>query len=187
MTARPRWLGQVVSMGVWIVLVAVVVALGFGAYRARTDGRFRRRLHAEGGPGVNESSFTPGEVPAVKRPPSADSPAPAASTRSTWAELAEVAAVAPGERATLVQFSSAFCAPCRTTRGVLSDVAETVPGVVHVDIDAEQHLDVVRRLDILRTPTTLILDAAGNEIARASGAPRKEQVLSAIPPLHPIA
>jgi thiol-disulfide isomerase/thioredoxin len=86
-----------------------------------------------------------------------------------------------GERATLVQFSSAFCAPCRATRRILADVAEVVPGVVHVEIDAEMHLETVRRLGIVRTPTTLILDAAGREIARAAGAPRKEQVLSALP------
>ena len=35
----------------------------------------------------------------------------------------------PGERATLLQFSSAFCAPCRATRRVLGEVAELVPGV----------------------------------------------------------
>src|SRR5690242_14365268 len=28
----------------------------------------------------------------------------------------------PGERATLLQFSSAFCAPCRATKRILSDV-----------------------------------------------------------------
>jgi thiol-disulfide isomerase/thioredoxin len=81
----------------------------------------------------------------------------------------------------LVQFSSAFCAPCRATRRILSDVARVVPGVVHVEIDAEMHLETVRRLGIVRTPTTLILDATGREIARAAGAPRKEQVLSALP------
>jgi thiol-disulfide isomerase/thioredoxin len=86
-----------------------------------------------------------------------------------------------GERATLVQFSSAFCAPCRATRRILSDVAAAVPGVVHVEVDAEMHLETVRRLGIVRTPTTLILDATGREIARAAGAPRKEQVLSALP------
>ena len=67
----------------------------------------------------------------------------------------------PGERATLLQFSSAFCAPCRATRRTLSEVAELVPGVAHVEVDAEQHLDVVRRLGVLKTPTTLVLDAAG--------------------------
>ena len=85
-----------------------------------------------------------------------------------------------GERATLLQFSSAFCAPCRATRTILGDVADVVPGVVHLEVDAEHHLELVRALDVLRTPTTLILDASGTEATRASGAPRKESVLSAL-------
>jgi hypothetical protein len=63
---------------------------------------------------------------------------------------------------------------------VLAEVAETVPGVVHVEVDAEQHLGLVRRLGVVRTPTTLILDPAGREVTRAAGAPRKEQVLTAV-------
>ena len=85
-----------------------------------------------------------------------------------------------GERATLLQFSSAFCAPCRAARRTLADVARAVPGVAHVELDAEHHLDLVRRLGVLRTPTTLVLDAGGREVRRASGAPRKEQVLAAL-------
>ena len=34
-----------------------------------------------------------------------------------------------GEKATLLQFSTAFCAPCRATRRVLAEVAAMVPGV----------------------------------------------------------
>ena len=86
----------------------------------------------------------------------------------------------PGERATLLQFSSAFCAPCRATRRVLADVAQVVPGVRHVEVDAEQHLDVVRRLDIRKTPTTLVLDQHGRTTLRAAGQPRKEAVLAAL-------
>ena len=85
-----------------------------------------------------------------------------------------------GERATLLQFSSAFCAPCRATRRILADVSKSVPGVTHIEVDAEEHLDLVRRLGVLRTPTTLVLDAAGREITRASGAPRPAQVLAAL-------
>ncbi|MDX6224743.1 MAG: hypothetical protein QOE64_1119, partial [Frankiales bacterium] len=59
-----------------------------------------------------------------------------------------------GERATLVQFSSAFCAPCRATRQVLDRVAGQVEGVAHYEIDAEANLELVRRLDVRRTPTT---------------------------------
>ncbi|WP_329280653.1 thioredoxin family protein [Streptomyces sp. NBC_01451] len=85
-----------------------------------------------------------------------------------------------GERATLVQFSSAFCAPCRATRRVLGEVAGLVPGVSHVEIDAEAHLDLVRRLDILKTPTVLVLDADGRIVRRATGQPRKEEVIAAL-------
>ena len=54
------------------------------------------------------------------------------------------------------------------------------PGVVHIEIDAEHHLDLVRELGVLRTPTTLILNAQGQELTRASGAPTKAQVLSVL-------
>ncbi|BCL18817.1 TlpA family protein disulfide reductase [Streptomyces tuirus] len=85
-----------------------------------------------------------------------------------------------GERATLVQFSSAFCAPCRATRRVLGEVAAVVPGVSHIEIDAEAHLDLVRRLDILKTPTVLVLDADGRVVRRATGQPRKADVIAAL-------
>ena len=149
--------------GLWVAVVAIVVALVIGGFRALTDGRFRG-THAVSGLGA----------------PSTDDVPPA--TETTWAQLGDATGVAGlGERATLVQFSSAFCAPCRVTRRVLSEVADVVPGVVHVEIDAEHHLDAVRRLGILRTPTTLVLDPSGHEVVRAAGAPRKEQVLAAIP------
>ena len=85
-----------------------------------------------------------------------------------------------GERATLVQFSSAFCAPCRATRRVLGEVAGMVPGVAHIEIDAEARLDLVRELDILKTPTVLVLDADGRIVRRATGQPRKADVIAAL-------
>ncbi|MGH8828485.1 MAG: TlpA family protein disulfide reductase [Jiangellaceae bacterium] len=86
-----------------------------------------------------------------------------------------------GSRATLVQFSSAFCQPCRAARATLSHVASTVPGVVHVEIDAESHLDLVRRLEVMRTPTTFVLDPAGRVLHKATGAPRLTDVHAALP------
>ncbi|MEO6605362.1 MAG: thioredoxin family protein [Aeromicrobium sp.] len=85
-----------------------------------------------------------------------------------------------GERATLVQFSSAFCAPCRATRVLLTDIADKTPGVVTIDIDAEERLELTRKLNILRTPTVLVLDSKGRVTRRASGLPRREQVLAAL-------
>jgi thiol-disulfide isomerase/thioredoxin len=80
----------------------------------------------------------------------------------------------------LVQFSSAFCQPCRVTKRILAEVITMVDGVEHYEIDAEARLDLVRRLDIRRTPTVLVVDARGHIIRRATGAPRKADVIAAL-------
>ena len=148
------------STGAWIALAAVVVAVALGLYRAATDGRFRGTHRVRGAEAATDEPGGPAEVSVVAGTP--------------WeGEL--------GERATLLQFSSAFCAPCRATRRVLGDVATATPGVVHIDVDAEHHLDVVRRLGVLRTPTTLVLDAQGRELGRAGGVPTEDLVLRALP------
>ena len=85
-----------------------------------------------------------------------------------------------GPRATLVQFSSAFCQPCRATRALLERVSGEVEGVRHVEIDAESHLELVRRLDVRRTPTVLVLDSGGRIVRRASGQPRYADVVAAV-------
>ena len=92
----------------------------------------------------------------------------------------EMIGAALGSRVTLVQFSSAFCSPCRATRMLLEDVTAEMSDVAYVEIDAEANLELVRTLDIRSTPTTLFLDRTGHEVGRAMGAPKRDQVLSAI-------
>ena len=89
-----------------------------------------------------------------------------------------------GSEATLVQFSSAFCTPCRMTRTLITDVIADMPGVRHIDLDAESHLEMVRKLDIRSTPTTLFLDKDGVERGRAVGAPKRSQLIEAITALR---
>jgi thiol-disulfide isomerase/thioredoxin len=95
------------------------------------------------------------------------------------ADLLDRLGVGPA-RATLLQFSSAFCAPCRAVRRVSTEVADLVPGVQHVEVDAESHLDAVRALDIWRTPTLLLLEADGRVVRRATGVPGKAQLVAAL-------
>jgi thiol-disulfide isomerase/thioredoxin len=85
-----------------------------------------------------------------------------------------------GRQATLVQFSTAFCAPCRPTRQILAQVAGMVDGVTHLDIDAAERLDLVRRLRINSTPTVLVLGPDGAIVKRAAGLPRKADVIAAL-------
>jgi len=85
-----------------------------------------------------------------------------------------------GRQATLVQFSTAFCAPCRPTRQILAQVAGMVDGVTHVEVDAAARLDLVRRLRINSTPTVLVLGPDGAIAKRAVGLPRKADVIAAL-------
>jgi thiol-disulfide isomerase/thioredoxin len=85
-----------------------------------------------------------------------------------------------GPRATLVQFSTAFCAPCRPTRQILAQVAGMVDGVTHIDVDAAERMDLVRRLKVNSTPTVLVLGPDGSIARRATGLPRKADVIAAL-------
>ncbi|MFF7995406.1 TlpA family protein disulfide reductase [Kitasatospora xanthocidica] len=103
------------------------------------------------------------------------------STEDGTVRLSEAELGGPlGARATLVQFSTVFCQPCRATRRVLAEVAGMVDGVEHVEVDAEERLELVRRLGVRRTPTVLVLDADGRVVRRAVGQPRKADVIAAI-------
>lgn len=85
-----------------------------------------------------------------------------------------------GARATIVQFSAPVCAPCRAARRLLTELTAAVRDVVHVELDAGEHLDLARRLGVLRTPTVMVLDARGQVVARTSGVPTRPQVVEAL-------
>ena len=86
------------NAGARVVCAAIVLAVGFGLYRAATDGRFRGTHRVRG----------------------AEVPLGAAAITTAVAGTPWEGQL--GERATLLQFSSAFCAPCRATRRVLGEV-----------------------------------------------------------------
>ena len=107
---KTRWKKQAtatveagMSSGVYVVLGAVLVALVAGGALALRNGRFRG-THAVRGAGA-----------------AAGAPPASVLDGSPWEGQL-------GERATLLQFSSAFCAPCRSTRRILSDIAGSGAG-----------------------------------------------------------
>ena len=150
------------ASGLIALAAALAVAVATGLVWQRTNGRIRgiRTAPAPGGPHAQVADPSAAETGPVL----------------TGAELG----LPLGQRATLVQFSTAFCAPCRATRRILAEVAGMIDGVAHVEIDAESHLDLVRRLDIRRTPTVLVVGPDGRIAKRASGQPRKADVIAAV-------
>jgi thiol-disulfide isomerase/thioredoxin len=151
-----------VAPGLIALVAALAVAVVTGLAWQRTNGRIR---------GIRAVP-----VPAAQRGLAAEGAAVETGPVLTGAELG----LPLGQRATLVQFSTAFCAPCRATRRILAEVAGMIDGVAHVEIDAESHLDLVRRLDIRRTPTVLVVGPDGRIAKRASGQPRKADVIAAV-------
>jgi thiol-disulfide isomerase/thioredoxin len=141
-------------MGGGLILVAVVLAVAGAAGFAmrRRQGRFR----------------SPGEAAAVG-PPAPDSVLTAADLGAPL-----------GARGTLVQFSSEVCAYCGPTRELLTEVARDRDGLAFVEIDATERFDLTRRLRVFSTPTVLVLAADGSIVERASGRPRKSDVLAAV-------
>lgn len=154
--------------GLVVLCAALVCAVAAGVLLRQRNGRMRivrgapAAFGSDAARGADQAGGATTDVPETRRVTSADLGQPL------------------GERATLVQFSSAFCAPCRATRRILADVAAMVEGVAHVEIDAETRLDLVRRLGVLKTPTVLVTDPAGRIVKRASGQPRKPDVVAAL-------
>ena len=85
-----------------------------------------------------------------------------------------------GKKATIIQFSTTFCSECRTAKAIVKDVVKDYKDITYVEVDAESNLNLVRRVDIRSTPTTIFLDSKGFEIARAKGAPKRDQLIKAI-------
>ena len=85
-----------------------------------------------------------------------------------------------GRRVTLLQLSTTFCAPCRHTRILLADLASRTGGLRHVEVDLTHHPEWSTPLGVHETPTTLVLDAAGQELFRVSGVPRRGALAEAL-------
>lgn len=94
---------------------------------------------------------------------------------------------ARGQRGTVVLFSTPMCAKCPGTKAMFARLLPEYEGVTQVEIDAAERLDIARRLNVMRTPTILVLDSRGVAVQRIDGAPspaHAREALDALPPLH---
>jgi thiol-disulfide isomerase/thioredoxin len=161
------------TTGLIALAAALIVGSALGLAMRRRAGRFRT---------VKAARTVPAAPVAGDSTPVPDQPTPAPGPAGTSRDVLTGAdlGAALGQRATLVQFSTAFCAPCRPTRQILAQVAGLVDGVTHIDIDAAERMDLVRRLKVASTPTVLVLGPDGAIARRAVGLPRKADVIAAL-------
>lgn len=91
-------------------------------------------------------------------------------------QLAEVGLRPEGADALGLLLSSPSCSPCRTVRGILSDVAEERDRFRWVSVDAAEHLDLAERHGVMRVPTLFVLSTEGRILARTSGVPARHEI-----------
>ncbi|WP_424464218.1 thioredoxin family protein [Pseudoclavibacter helvolus] len=152
-----------------LVLGALVVgATVIGFVVQRVNGRLKRTVPNRAAPA---SASTPG---------TASDPATASVSAESSTSEADLTLLPvgtdPGRRATLLLFSTEFCAKCPATRRMLDQLASQEPGVAVVEVDLTSRPDLARDHDVRQTPTVLVLDGTGARVARIGGPPRRAEL-----------
>ncbi|MGO2745020.1 TlpA family protein disulfide reductase [Microbacterium sp.] len=80
---------------------------------------------------------------------------------------------------TLVQFSTELCARCPQVRRMLGEVSRET-GIAQAEIDLTRRSDLATKYHVLQTPTTFLIDAAGEVAARWGGVPDRASIIEAI-------
>lgn len=81
-----------------------------------------------------------------------------------------------GERLTFLQFSSEFCSQCVQTARVYKDLEQHSEGILHIEVDITNRIDLAKKYNILQTPTTLVLDASGCVTSRIGGTAKEQTI-----------
>ena len=81
-----------------------------------------------------------------------------------------------GERLTFLQFSSEFCSQCVQTARVYKDLEQHSEGILHIEVDITNRIDLAKKYNILQTPTTLVLDASGRVTSRIGGTAKEQTI-----------
>jgi len=82
--------------------------------------------------------------------------------------------------ALLVEFFGENCAPCTIVQSRIDKIADEIPDVAVVSIDAGEKLDVAERHEVRRVPTLFVLDEDLRVIWRASGVPSEDAIRTAL-------
>jgi thiol-disulfide isomerase/thioredoxin len=144
-----------VLLGLIVAAAVLAVATAAGLVWRRREGRFR------------------GVAPGIRATGSGPEPGPPVLAGSQLGHPL-------GSRATLLQFSSPFCAPCRATRQLLAGIAARDGTVAHIEVDVSDRMDLVSLLGVRKTPAVFVLGRHGEVVLRASGLPRRDEVLAAV-------
>ncbi len=167
------WIAAGVVLALSLLLATTGLCIGCELYVVGQRVRDRaRRLTASGG----ASAGTPADAVAGS-PPS--EPRGRARTFDDH-DLAALGLDLTGATAGAVLLGSPTCSRCPQVERVLAEVAALVGDFPWIRVDAGEHLDLARRLKVIRVPTVLVLSPSGELLARTSDVPSVADVLAAV-------
>ncbi len=95
-------------------------------------------------------------------------------------DLAALGLDLTGATAGAVLLGSPTCSRCPQVERVLAEVAALAGDFRWIRVDTGEHLDLARRLKVIRVPTVLVLSPAGELLARTSDVPSVGEVLATV-------
>jgi len=155
-------------MNLWLPIGILALASLFGFYWRSQQGKLKVANKSEN-PALNSVSNE--ELSKIVR---------AKSSFMVNSDLNEKHQLQLGKSATLLQFSTAFCSPCKATAQIISHLVSDMDDVVYIQVASEENLKLVEKFDIKTTPTVIFFNRDGIEVGRAAGIPTKEQVMISI-------
>jgi len=154
-------------MNLWLPIGILALATIFGLYWRSQQGK----LKAPSSTSKSISAISNEELSKIIR---------SKSSFMVNADLADKRQMQLGKNVTLLQFSTAFCSPCKATAQIISHLVEGMDDVVYIQVASEENLKLVEKFDIKSTPTVIFFNRNGIEVGRAVGIPTKEQVIISI-------
>lgn len=77
-----------------------------------------------------------------------------------------------GKKATLLQFSTEYCGQCPGVKRQLLELEKQTPGLLFLDVDITDRLNLAAHFSVTQTPTVFVLNPKGAIKFRISGIPK---------------
>lgn len=77
-----------------------------------------------------------------------------------------------GKKATLLQFSTEYCGQCPGVRRQLTELEKQTDGLLYLDVDITERLNLAAHFSVTQTPTVFVLNPKGEIKFRVAGTPK---------------
>ncbi len=163
------WSAAGVVLALSLLLATTGLCIGCELYVVGQRVRDRaRRLTAAGGAAEAPAAGSPPREPRVRARTFDDH------------DLAALGLDLTGAAAGAVLLGSPTCSRCPQVERVLAEVAALTGDFRWIRVDTGEHLDLARRLKVIRVPTVLVISPTGELLARTSDVPSVDEVLAAV-------